>query len=101
MSALRRLRGDAEAMLHKDEEAPQGLVGRITGALKKRKKRGLTEDELRARYELAQLRARRATVFAEDLAGLEKELSGEIARLGRSEERRVGKECRSRWWPEH
>src|SRR5204862_5001236 len=22
-------------------------------------------------------------------------------RLDRSEERRVGKECRSRWWPEH
>src|SRR5690606_40740780 len=21
--------------------------------------------------------------------------------IGRSEERRVGKECRSRWWPEH
>src|SRR5688572_19272884 len=25
--------------------------------------------------------------------------SGAAARLGRSEERRVGKECRSRWWP--
>src|SRR5688572_31706532 len=24
-----------------------------------------------------------------------------LAVVGRSEERRVGKECRSRWWPEH
>src|SRR5207302_6306647 len=28
--------------------------------------------------------------------------SGDTKRaFGRSEERRVGKECRSRWWPEH
>src|SRR5256885_15839170 len=26
---------------------------------------------------------------------------GEVAQLGRSEERRVGKECRSRWSPYH
>src|SRR5438034_7611050 len=24
-----------------------------------------------------------------------------VAQPGRSEERRVGKECRSRWWPDH
>src|SRR5947199_6789087 len=27
--------------------------------------------------------------------------SGVRCRAARSEERRVGKECRSRWWPEH
>ena len=25
----------------------------------------------------------------------------ELEGIARSEERRVGKECRSRWWPEH
>src|SRR5256885_15389884 len=35
-----------------------------------------------------------------ELASEKKDLTGEV-RIGRSEERRVGKECRSRWAPYH
>src|SRR5690349_24635399 len=33
--------------------------------------------------------------------GCESAKRSSYARKDRSEERRVGKECRSRWWPEH
>ena len=44
-------------------------------------------------------------MVAKTLYGLEEILAGELLSLGandiRSEERRVGKECRSRWSPYH
>src|SRR3712207_7790283 len=36
-----------------------------------------------------------------ELYDLEREIAGSVARALRSEERRVGKECRSRWSPYH
>src|SRR5947209_20628295 len=33
--------------------------------------------------------------------GVRQAFSSVFGRKARSEERRVGKECRSRWWPEH
>ena len=43
------------------------------------------------------------TLVAQSLAAVVKELvgAGDLARPRRSEERRVGKECRSRWSPDH
>src|SRR5438034_10195575 len=35
------------------------------------------------------------------LGGVEAIMREITRRISRSEERRVGKECRSRWWPEH
>src|SRR5437762_10528821 len=37
----------------------------------------------------------------EELAPYYDKVEALIGVAGRSEERRVGKECRSRWWPEH
>src|SRR2546425_6325043 len=36
-----------------------------------------------------------------DSNGFRKDVAEEVHKLGRSEERRVGKECRSRWSPYH
>ena len=41
------------------------------------------------------------TVREEDKAGMVRNLFSDVANKYRSEERRVGKECRSRWSPYH
>lgn len=84
---MRRLRGEAAALLGDNDDGARkqsrGLRARIGAALKRRVvKRAPDEAELRARYEQAQVRARRAVVFAESLASLEQELVDEVKRLG-------------------
>jgi hypothetical protein len=81
LTALRRLRGDAAALVATEAKA-SGIGRAIAGLFTKRKKRGVSEEDMRARYEDAQLRARRAAAFAESLAALQTELSDEVARLG-------------------
>lgn len=92
LASMRRLRGEAAALLEGgasgDEEGgtknKRGLRARIGAAFKRsqRKSKAPDEAELRARYEQAQVRARRAVVFAESLASLEQELADEVKRLG-------------------
>lgn len=93
LASMRRLRGEAAALRGDDDEGngtgekgqqgARGLRARIGAALKRSaKKRAPDEAELRARYEQAQVRARRAVVFAESLASLEQELADEVKRLG-------------------
>jgi hypothetical protein len=84
MAALRRLRGDAEALLVTpggDGVTRRGLVARLGARLRPKRGPPVTEAVLRARYEEAELRARRAAVFAEALAALEVELAEELLRL--------------------
>lgn len=87
LASMRRLRGEAAALLGDDDETKReevrGLRARIGAALKRRAlKKAPDEAALRARYEQAQVRARRAVVFAESLASLEQELADEVKRLG-------------------
>jgi hypothetical protein len=88
LASMRRLRGEAAALLGDDvnnsQPAPRGLRARIGAALKRGAQKSKAPDEaaLRARYEQAQVRARRAVVFAESLASLEHELADEVKRLG-------------------
>src|SRR2546421_11364125 len=44
---------------------------------------------------------RRALVMATDRERVLRNVFGDLAKVPRSEERRVGKECRSRWSPYH
>lgn len=86
LSSMRRVRGEAEALFCAlsavEEHAPKGLRARIGDALRRSSRgRRTTEADLRARYEGAQVRARRAVVFAESLASLEGELATEVKRL--------------------
>jgi hypothetical protein len=78
---MRRLRGEAEALFGAEEVAPKGLRARIGDALRRSRRRGPSEAELRSRYQDAQVRARRAVVFAESLGSLEGELADEVKRL--------------------
>lgn len=101
MQSMRRLRGEAEALFdgaaagrHGEHGTPDGgseagrsggLRARIGAAFRRSKvlkRKAPDEAELRARYEQAQVRARRAVVFAESLGALEGELAEELKRLG-------------------
>ncbi len=84
MAVLRRLRAEADRMLPSaSATSPVAGVGaRLRTLLRRRRGRApTTERELRARYEAAQLRARRAHAFAETLAELARELHDEESRL--------------------
>ncbi len=89
LSSMRRLRGEAESLFAADEAktpaagetAPVGLRARLAAALRRAPPKRSSEAALRARYEEAQVRARRAVVFAESLGHLEGELAGELLRL--------------------
>lgn len=80
---LRRLREEAERVLAAPGTAGAGpgIGARLKTLLRRRRRGPTTERELRARYEDAQLRARRALVFAETLADLGRELTAEVERL--------------------
>jgi hypothetical protein len=83
---MRRVRGEAEALFSAlttpETDVPRSLRARIGDALRRRARgKRASEAELRARYQDAQLRARRAVLFAESLAGLEAELADEVRRL--------------------
>lgn len=84
LAVLRRLRAEADRMLMASDAKPalSGIGDRLRTLLRRRRARGpTTERELRARYEDAQLRARRAFAFAETLADLARELVQEDGRL--------------------
>src|SRR5947209_18526432 len=57
-------------------------------------------EDLRVAHQLLDGVLARVAVAAEDLHRVERHLHRRIGRE-RSEERRVGKECRSRWSPDH
>ena len=82
-AVLRRLREQAERVLQDAPTAAPALGTRVRRLLHRRPQRPpTTERELRARFEDAQVRARRAASFAETLGELSGELSSELARLG-------------------
>lgn len=84
MAALHRLREEADRILA-SAAAPAptaGIGARLRTLLSRRRRaRAGTEQQLRARYEDAQLRARRAFAFAETLAELARELGAEDDRV--------------------
>ncbi len=84
LAVLRRLRDEADRVLLAPVGQPRmvGVGARLRALLRQRRARGpTTERALRARYEDAQLGARRAYAFAETLADLARELHQEDARL--------------------
>src|SRR3712207_5614133 len=103
-----RLYWQGVGALHRwDLEAADGALGRATAvdstfALAYHK-RALTQGWRRAGDTLARHYARMAAAHAERLPGRERALVEGVLdqEEGRSEERRVGKECRSRWSPYH
>lgn len=84
LAVLRRLREEAERVLSTvgPTSVSPGIGARLRTMLRrKRSKAPNTERALRARYEDAQLRTRRALTFAETLADLSRELVAEGERL--------------------
>lgn len=84
MAALHRIRAEADRILSSAialTPSP-GIGARLRTLLTRRRRaRAATEQQLRARYEDAQVRARRAFAFAETLAELARELSSEDERV--------------------
>src|SRR6266496_1504219 len=91
VEAIRRGAYDYIAKPFKEEE----LLLRVGKALDKRRLLGevsLLRRDFQARYGLEHIVGRSAAL---------RELLDRVVRVARSEERRVGKECRSRWSPYH
>src|SRR3989449_8190231 len=89
------LEGARETRQDHFEQVPARLAPGKDHAFENREAR-VAEEEIGAHFALrAEARALGA--------GAERRVEGELPRLelGRSEERRVGEECRSRWWPYH
>ena len=59
----------------------------------------VSQEYMAARQQLTDLRPQLTALEAEDAQG--KQLLDDLQKQKRSEERRVGKECRSRWSPYH
>src|ERR1035438_2118872 len=57
--------------------------------------------DVRKRTDVVWLNARDLTIDTAQLTAGGRTLAVKVQKIGRSEERRVGKECRSRWSPDH
>ena len=57
--------------------------------------------EVKAVYKYARISAKKMRDVAQEIQGLSVSQATDILSYTRSEERRVGKECRSRWSPYH
>ena len=92
------VRGD----VRKAEEAKRDEIKNIRGEVRSEIKANRSELEAAARAKKEEMKLNRDALRAKCAAGSESADCASVrAEFRRSEERRVGKECRSRWSPYH